>query len=225
MERDPHRVNARQVQDADNRQEKEIQVEERRHEVAEPKRVRREPLAEVATVKGVASELTKVRKEERTPVMIHDDPRIVDNALPAVDDVLAEKRVLSRPEVRAIPADPVKKVLADEQVAARVVLDILSHAAGAIAIAVVAADEEVVVDASADAREEAVSRRCHAGTADCADVGLTEVLDRIFEPMRVRIGIVVDERDDLAPRLADADVPLLRRPHLTGGDDTNCLSL
>ena len=168
----------------------------------------------------IASELTEMRAKERTPVMVHDDPRIIDNALPVVDDVLAEKRVLARPEIRPVAAELLQEVLADEQVAARIVIDVHPHAACVIAVAVVARNEPVVVDAPSDTSQLLVTGRRHARTSHAANVRFAEILDRVLEPMRIRICVVVDERNDLALRLPNAEVALFRRANLARGNDT-----
>ena len=157
-----------------------------------------------------------MRPEKRTPMVAYDDPRVIDYALAGIDDVLAEKRVLARPEVGAVAAERIKKRLPDKEVATRVVVNVAPDATRLVAVAVIARDEQIVVDAPAHAREERIARRRHTRPADGADRLVSEIANCVFKPVRVGIGVVVDERDDLALRRLDAEIPLLRRPHLAG---------
>ena len=167
----------------------------------------------------VAAELPQMRPEKRTAVVAHDDPGVVDYALPGVDYVLAEKRVLTRPEVGAIAAKRIEKRLPDKKVAARVVVNVAPDATRLVAVTIVARDEQIVVDAPAHAREERVTRRRHTRSADSTNRLVSEIADGIFKPMRIGIGIVVDESDDLALRRLDAEIPFLSWPHLAGWDN------
>ncbi len=197
----------------------EIQIKEGWNEVAEAQGIRGEALAEVAAVKTVATELTQVRKEKRAAMMVDDNPRVVDDALPIVDDVFAEERIFAWPEVGAIAADAVEEVLANEEIAAGVVLDIFAHAAGFVAIAIVAGDEDVVVDAAANAGEGFVAWRRDAGAADGADVGFGKIAHGVFKPVGIWVGVVIDERDNFAAGFLDAAVAFFGGAHLARRDD------
>ena len=198
----------------ENRPDEKIRDKERRNEIRKPKRVGRIALAEIAAVERVATELPQMSPEKRTAVVKYDNPGVVDYALASVDYILAEKRVLARPEVGAVAAERIEKRLPDKEVTARVVVDVAPHAARLVAVAVVPRDEQIVVYAPAHAREERIARRRHTRPSDGANRLVSEIADGVFKPMRVGIGIVVDESDDLALRRLDAEIPLLRRPHL-----------
>ena len=214
-----HRHNVRLRDRNENRPDEKIRDKERRNEIRKPKRVGRIALAEIAAVERVATELPQMSPEKRTAVVAHDDPRVIDYALAGVDYVLAEKRVLARPEVGAVAAEGIKERFPDEEVAARVVVDVSPDAARLVAVAVVARDEQIVVYAPAHAREERIARRRHTRPADGADRLVSEIANCVFKPVRVGIGVVVDERDDLALRRLDAEISLLRRPHLAGREN------
>ena len=203
----------------ENRPDEKIRDKERRNEIRKPKRVGRIALAEIAAVERVATELPQMSPEKRTAVVKYDNPGVVDYALASVDYILAEKRVLARPEVGAIAAEGIEKRHPDEEVTARVVINVAPDATRLVAVAIVPRDEQIVVDAPAHAREERIARRRHSRPTDGTNRLVAKIANGVFKPVCIGIGIVVDESDDLALRRLDAEIPFLSRPHLAGREN------
>ena len=109
------------------------------------KRVGRELAAEISPMERIASKLPNVRREERPSVVVDYHPRIVNYAVACIDYVLAEQRILTRPEVCPVAAYPIQQIFSHEQVAAGIVVNIAPHATRLVTIAIVAGNKKIVV--------------------------------------------------------------------------------
>src|SRR5690606_17341221 len=64
--------------------------------------------------------------------------------------------------------------------------------------------------------------RDHDASADTGDLRLFEVLERASQPITVpRVGIVINERDDVAPGGAPAQIPCCGRPAAFAGHESD----
>jgi hypothetical protein len=170
---------------------------------------------EDAAVAGVAPDLGQVRAPELPAGVVGDHPGDVADPHSPAAQAVAEDGVAARVVV-APERDRLGDRPAEHHVHAGALVDV-ARLAGGVAPAVRAGDEGRREDAAAQLGELGVVGGRDRRPGDRRHAGVGERGERVLPPGAVRVGVVVQQRDERAGRALQRELPLLADVDLAGG--------